>query len=351
MSLDASTFRSFPTPTQEQAAASISSLIFHACLLGLFALILLPIRPTRNAGFATIVEQTEVDTHVTLDQMPVDQVLGSQQPRSGGAIAERIEMSISSDPMDATPRIAQAVPLAMSPTGVAAGILTEKVALRPSLASGGGGEGTAGTENTGIGASGKGAGCFFGINAEQESVVFVVDCSKSMNHPYPGEAKTRFGRVKVELVRTIGQMTEANKFFMVFFNTQALPMPSDRLVEATPGMQQFYLRWMAQFRAEGRTDPMDALLLALRLNPSVIYFLTDGDFDYRVVPAVTAANRRGTVIHTIGFGDDRGEKFLREIATRNRGTYKFIPETLEEPIPENQSGDAAYSLVAPLGSN
>lgn len=166
---------------------------------------------------------------------------------------------------------------------------------------------------------------FFGIDLKDEDAVFVVDGSLSMNYPHPGPAKTRFGRVKLELLKTITNMSEEQKFFMIFFNQNAVPMPAERMMEATAGSQKRYLTWMTQLKAAGQTNPEQALLLALYLKPDVIYFLTDGDFDYKVVPSVTQANQANIRIHTIGFGDDRGEKFLKEIAKFNDGTYRFVP--------------------------
>lgn len=146
-----------------------------------------------------------------------------------------------------------------------------------------------------------------------------------MNAPYPGEARTRFGRVKLELLRTISAMTEEQQFFMIFFSDLPVPMPASRMVEATGGAKDLHLTWMARLQADGQTEPEAALLLALSLRPDVIYFLTDGVFDYGVVRRVTAANTRHVPINSIGFGDESAEKPLRDIAEKNGGTYKFIP--------------------------
>ena len=45
---------------------------------------------------------------------------------------------------------------------------------------------------------------FFGISpAVGQKIVYVVDKSRSMNHPHDSEAKTRFRRLKIELVNSI----------------------------------------------------------------------------------------------------------------------------------------------------
>src|SRR5690606_8639207 len=106
----------------------------------------------------------------------------------------------------------------------------------------------------------------------------VVDCSRSMNHPHPGPGKTRIGRVKLELVRSVHNLEPNQQFFIIFFNERAYPMPAERLIEASDSSKLRYLRWMAGARADGQTDPSQALAMALRLQPDLIYFLTDGDF-------------------------------------------------------------------------
>lgn len=188
----------------------------------------------------------------------------------------------------------------------------------------GSGGGTGGGTGTGDGI-GNGDG-FFGLDLSGERFVFVVDASRSMNHPYPGEAKNRLGRVKIELYNTIRKMTADQSFFVVFFNTEPIPMPARGMVKAEPALIRHHLEWIFSARGHGQTNPESALHLALRLKPDKIYFLTDGDFSYRSVRSVREANRSHIPIHTIGFGGQEGEKNLREIARDSQGTYQFIPE-------------------------
>ena len=169
------------------------------------------------------------------------------------------------------------------------------------------------------------SGQFFGLQAKGKRFVYVVDCSKSMRHPYPGRVKSRFGRLKVELVHSLQSMQPEMQFFIVFFNDRAIPMPARALQPADPEVTLRYLQWAAQVPADGETDPREALLLALQLRPDVIYFLTDGDFEYRVVREVTQANLGRTSIHTFCLADPEGEEFLRLIAQQNNGEYHYIP--------------------------
>jgi hypothetical protein len=203
--------------------------------------------------------------------------------------------------------------------------------------SGGQGQGEiAGQGRGGDNGAGEGAaegGVFFGLTTEGRRVVYVVDASRSMNHPHPGPMKTRFGRVKLELVRSIGAMRPEQEFFIVYFNDQAWPMPATSMKLAIPSAQQRYLRWAVEAKASGKTDPEQALLMALSLQPDVVYFLTDGAFKPRVVDRVRTANQRLQIaIHTIGFGDDEGAPLLEDIATHSGGTYQFIPDEQTENV-------------------
>lgn len=184
---------------------------------------------------------------------------------------------------------------------------------------GGGGNGT----GNGGGGDGKSAE-FFGPPVMGKRFVYVVDSSQSMNHPHESEARTRLGRVKIELVRSVASMDPSMQFFIIYFNQHARPMPADNLVPATQEAGR-YLEWAARVQAEGQTDPTEALLLALRLRPDVIYFLTDGQFEPAIVKRVTQINAGRVTIHTYCIGDAGGEPLLKAVAQANNGRYVFIP--------------------------
>lgn len=184
-----------------------------------------------------------------------------------------------------------------------------------------GGEGT----GDGTGDGGGSGGGFFGIRPIGTSVVYVVDCSRSMNHPHDSDAKTRFRRLKMELVKSVGLMHEDMQFYIVFFNEEAFPMPAASMVYATTAQKQKQLEWVARMRADGNTDPRSALAMALKLKPHVIYFLTDGSFDRAVEKQVLKLSQKDTIIHTFAFGNEATKDALRELAERNRGKFHFVP--------------------------
>jgi hypothetical protein len=166
---------------------------------------------------------------------------------------------------------------------------------------------------------------FFGISEPGQRFVYVVDCSLSMNHPHASVSKTRFRRLKLELVKSIGKMEPTQEFFIIFFNQQAVPMPARALQLASPQNKQRYLEWAAKIRADGDTDPRVAISLAIRLRPDVIYFLTDGSFEPKAKRALQKLSQQRVTIHTFAMGNREGEQILRQIAQRNNGKFYFIP--------------------------
>lgn len=180
-------------------------------------------------------------------------------------------------------------------------------------------------QGTGDG-SGDGEGrAFFGMRPDGQRFVYVVDCSRSMNHPHESQWKTRFRRVQFEILQSVGHMSPDQEFFIIFFSDRMHPMPASAMQPATPQLKQRYLRWMSGWRADGDTDPLDAMRLALRLQPDVIYFLTDGSFEHRTNEELTKLRQQRTAIHTFCFGDAAGEEVLQFIARSNRGEYHFVP--------------------------
>ncbi|MFK7778826.1 MAG: hypothetical protein QM501_12030 [Gimesia sp.] len=178
--------------------------------------------------------------------------------------------------------------------------------------------------------NGTGSGGFFGHKTKAQKIVYVVDSSKSMNFPHDSDGKTRLGRVKLELANAILSMDEKQEFFIIFFSDFAIPMPARQLQFATPRSKKKYLSWVAKVPGFGTTEPLQALLLALRLQPDTIYFLTDGQFDPIVVRAFNKAakktpRRHKIVVNGICLGNREGEQVIRELTENNSGTYTFIP--------------------------
>ena len=174
------------------------------------------------------------------------------------------------------------------------------------------------------GAGNGSGGAFFGMKVAGQSVVYVVDCSSSMNVRHT-MAATRFHRLKLELLNSVASMKPNQSFYIIFFNDQPIPMPARSMQPARPELQRQYLEWMARMRANGMTNPLSSMRMALRLRPDVIYFLTDGNFNFKTAVALSRIRQPRSVIHTITFGEREAEPLMKSIAMANRGTYRFIP--------------------------
>jgi len=241
---------------------------------------------------------------------PVAAGIETAGQNTGVEMAVALSMGTLPAPLDIEPRL--------PPKGeLVASALGKKIGKGFTL---GGGLGKGIGEGQGDGSGSQ----FFELKTAGTKFVYVLDGSGSMTEPHT-EARNRLERVKMELVNSIGGLSEEMEFFVIFFNTIAVPMPAEKLQPATLGNKRKYLEWCVKIRGGGGTDPSEALKKALELNPHVIYLLTDGVFKDEAVKEVTKLNTRGVSIHTICFGDAKGEAVVKEIARRNGGMYTFIP--------------------------
>ncbi len=311
------------------------SLVVHLTCFGIGASIVISPKPAPTN--LTGIVQADIDPVVAVAE-PVILSMGEWNPAAGGGGRRQAD----------SPALLTEAPVESPLDGFSTGRPIafgegEGLSYTDAIADGGTGGGLGGGDGLGVGAgTGNGTGeGFFGMDLAGERFVFVVDASRSMNHPYPGEAKNRLGRVKIELYNTIRKLTPDQSFFVVFFNTEPIPMQSRGMVKADPTMIQRHLDWIFTARGNGQTNPESALHMALRLAPDKIYFLTDGDFSYRSVRSVREFNQGRIPIHTIGFGGQEGEQNLQEMARDSRGTYQFIPEPSMEPASKATAANPA----------
>ncbi|HVJ69734.1 MAG TPA: vWA domain-containing protein [Caulifigura sp.] len=320
-------------PASSGVGASVAvSIVLHLALLGTFAAVGVfdAPAPVKDVSLDTVWQDAGDEAGpLTVLSQPVSALTPSP--------FEGLEDSVSTIVEAQTPALSIA-PGGSREKGLPGRPISASDLMRRTGTGGSGITGTGAGEGNGVG-DGKGFG-FFGRRISGEKVVYVVDSSQSMAYPHPGVGKNRLGRVKLELINSIRGLTPNQKFFIVFFNDGPIPMPADRMVEANDANKLQFLRWTMTVPADGHTDPALALLLALRLNPDTIYFLTDGEFRPTIVREVAVSNRKGVKIHTIGFTQDRGETLLRTIAKQNGGTYTYVPPD-EEPATVAEVPDPA----------
>ena len=207
--------------------------------------------------------------------------------------------------------------------------------LGPGLAAGGG-ETAAGStaETLGevadpgalAGAAKRGVTEFFGIRAEAESFVYVVDRSGSM------QADGEFGVAKRELLASLATLGPRQRFQILFFNRTVIRMEEKARVEdgfypATTYNKTLAAQFVASVTAGGGTEQVGALREALKLEPDAVFFLSDASSPLRAgdLAQIRRANRGGSRIHCVEFGRQSliTEGKLEPLARANGGGYQF----------------------------
>lgn len=169
----------------------------------------------------------------------------------------------------------------------------------------------------------------FGLEATGNRFVYVFDRSASMGEP-DGRPLVR---AKEELVASIGNLGGVQQFYIVFYNhRQHLFNASDarqRLVFATDDNKRAARRFIDAVRADGGTRHFEAITLALRLRPDVMFLLTDSEADDDLTADeldTLARSLAGTRCMVVQFGADGDERSpnLARLAALSGGKYAVI---------------------------
>lgn len=180
----------------------------------------------------------------------------------------------------------------------------------------------------------------FGVSGSGSRFIYVFDRSDSMN----GYGGKPLRAAKSELKRSLRTMSDAQQFQIIFYNDTAKPfIPAGSPLQMLSGektMTDRAIKYVDSVKAFGATEHYMALRTALRMGPDVIFFLTDAR-----VPRLTAtqfanirdlADRCGASIHAIEFGSESfapQDSFLRELASQNRGQYRYLSQEELAAIP------------------
>jgi hypothetical protein len=198
---------------------------------------------------------------------------------------------------------------------------------------------------------------FMGVKAPGKRFCIIADCSGSMAF------NNRMVRLKKEMASTLKALSTDQEFFVIFFNTSAIPMPARSWRRGGRDAKRI-LPWIGGQVPLGGTEPMPAFERAFRLKPrpDAIYFLTDGLIPASVPAQVARLNGQGkdkVPIHTILFGGEmagvgqrvemvpvrsgrkivmvprkrlvttveKDEGQLEQISRDSGGTHRFVPDT------------------------
>ena len=145
---------------------------------------------------------------------------------------------------------------------------------------------------------------------------------------------TPLSSAKANLLASLESLGETHQFQIIFYNEKptmfALAGHADRLVFGNAENRETARQFVTGMTADGGTRHEEALWMALRLQPDVIFFLTDAD-QPEISPSqlekIERANNGRTSINTIEFGlgpQIQTENFLMRLARENNGKYTYV---------------------------
>lgn len=158
----------------------------------------------------------------------------------------------------------------------------------------------------------------------------------------PPEERSRFSRMKREVVRLINTLRSDTSFGVVLFGTEARTWRNS-LVPATPSQRRAAAAFVNGVPWEAGTVTGEGLELAFGLGPDTIALVTDGVPErtvrrgvredvprHQVIELSRAMNPGKRVrLHCYGFfgGSDAVHRFLHELAAAHDGEYRdILPE-------------------------
>jgi len=188
---------------------------------------------------------------------------------------------------------------------------------------------------------------FFGTESSGSRIVFVVDNSNSMGQ---GKLETAL----IEMYKAIEQLNEDQRFYIVFYSDTAYglfhPSTEPRMVHATKANKARVRAWLGTIEMCLRTDAQEAIDLALKQYPDLMYLLGDGAiFDN--------ADKRLANNPTLGMNvkPQDAERF-KAVADAHNGTYRDVGVTDEGkallkrdgPRPKNNERGPIWGIKLPV---
>ena len=166
----------------------------------------------------------------------------------------------------------------------------------------------------------------FGVRGKGTRFVYVFDRSSSMEGGPLIAAKR-------ELIVSLQSLSSVHQFQIIFYNQEPQLMnlrgQSPQMAFGDEPGKALAARFVGGISAYGATDHMQALQMALRMRPDVIFFLTDAD-----EPQLRTGDfqklrqwNQGTSINAIEFGLGPRQaqfNFLQQLAAENGGQHAYV---------------------------
>jgi hypothetical protein len=172
----------------------------------------------------------------------------------------------------------------------------------------------------------------FGVEGEGSRFIYVIDRSDSMN----GFQGKPMQRAKAELLQSLESLGPTHQFQIIFYNDAPTAYGGSsprgpQLLRGDERSKQSAAKFVRETIATGGTNHIDALRMAISMAPDVVFFLTDGDLpkpsSSTLENILTRANRSGSTIHCIQFGE--GPRTVRSswisyLAESSGGNFRYI---------------------------
>ena len=186
----------------------------------------------------------------------------------------------------------------------------------------------------GTGGAGGGTPCtsFMGTLDEGMKVIFVIDASGSMT------SHNAMQVAKGALMSSLQALDERQQFMIIFYDDKPHLIKLHDETKPTMAKATDLNKTLARQKISGiqpgsGTDHLPPLEMALRMNPEVIFFLTDAlepPLWPKDLERIKMLNGGRVRIHTIEFGqgpelgvDANIGNFLRKLANQNGGSYRY----------------------------
>jgi hypothetical protein len=162
--------------------------------------------------------------------------------------------------------------------------------------------------------------------AAGHSFVFILDRSQSMGDAGLGVLRAAEG----EFAQALTALQSNHKFQVIAYNKTPLAFHARGLAIANDANKAQAVAFVKDLVALGGTGHAAAIHAALRLNPDVIFLLTDGGDPRLTRPEIEEIARRAgrTQITCLQFGfgpsPDETADAMRILAERTRGSYIYI---------------------------
>ena len=198
------------------------------------------------------------------------------------------------------------------------------------------GDGTGALAPFGVPGGGGGLGPksnFIGLGGNAKRIAYVCDASGSMIN--------MFDSLRVELRKSIENLRPIQSFNVIFFQDQGFKAADpNTLIMGNPENKRKVYDFLDKMFVRGETNPIPALETVAKMQPELIYLLTDGDFSGPGNQAVIdfCQKRFGetkTKINTIAFVSKDSKdnpqdleyvKALQQIAKNSGGQFKHVTD-------------------------